>query len=226
MHLGYSKDSASTYNSFNEKAFIGDTALLAALTSTRLSGLHVLDFGCGSGRMVPTLLSLGAAHVTGIDPSASMIENADASTLKLSAEDAQKVEFACIEEAKLPYPAETFDCTIAHFVFHYLPDPVASFRELHRVLKSSGKLFATFNHFSFLPGAEKYKNATIPIVIGEKVRVDVYAREREVFIDTLTAAAFTISSTSPFDSSSAHIAKDFADREKIIFQNSIIVAQK
>ena len=48
------------------------------LVSPRLTGLHVLDIGCGSGRFAFELLAGGAERVVGIDVSPAAIEAADA----------------------------------------------------------------------------------------------------------------------------------------------------
>ncbi|HEX7724507.1 MAG TPA: class I SAM-dependent methyltransferase [Candidatus Paceibacterota bacterium] len=226
MDLGYQTDAAKKYDSFGTKSFVGDTVLMGALNALALTGTTVLDFGCGNGRMAPVLLERGVAHVEGIDPSTAMIENAQKLTSTLSACDGAKLHFSRSEGASLPFADASFDAIIAHFVFHYLPDPLTTANELHRVLKPAGAFIATFNYFSFTQEGAKLKNQIVPILIGEKVRADIYARGKDTLIGSIESAGFRILKTEPFDSRSAYVAPDFPGRDQMQFQNVMVVATK
>ena len=101
----------------------------------QLAALHprgeLLDFGCGWGAVLGVAAEEGW-RATGIEV------------------DERKVEF-CREQGFTAFygdlldgrfPAETFDAAIAEQVFEHLYTPVAYMKEIHRVLKPGGVLYA------------------------------------------------------------------------------------
>ena len=101
----------------------------------QLAALHprgeLLDFGCGWGAVLGVAAEEGW-RATGIEV------------------DERKVEF-CREQGFTAFygdlldgrfPAETFDAAIAEQVFEHLYTPVAYMKEIHRILKPGGVLYA------------------------------------------------------------------------------------
>jgi SAM-dependent methyltransferase len=112
-------------------------AVLELLGDVR--GKSVLDAGCGPGLYAEELLHRGA-RVTGFDESPRMIELAKART----ASD----DFRTHDLAK-PIdwlPDGAFDLALMALVIHHLDDRVAALKELHRVLKPSGRLVVSTHH--------------------------------------------------------------------------------
>ena len=70
----------------------GPKHLMMAQLAGVKEGSRVLDVGCGTGIMVPAYLELGAAHVTAIDLSPRMIENAKKKFADIPEE---RVSFVC-----------------------------------------------------------------------------------------------------------------------------------
>lgn len=117
----------------------------------------VLDIGCGTGRLaLPLIPSITSGEYAGFDVSAPSIRwcqrnitprhprfsfkhvalrNSDYSSV---GGDAARLVF--------PYPDAHFDCAVAYSVFtHLMFDEMANYlRQSHRVLKSGGRLVATF----------------------------------------------------------------------------------
>jgi len=104
-----------------------------------VSGLDVLDAGCGTGRWLQVLASHRPASLVGVDTSPEMLQRASAklgtkSTLRLG---------SC---TALPVQSATADLILASFILSYL-DSVDTFaRELHRVARPGANIFLTDMH--------------------------------------------------------------------------------
>ncbi len=110
----------------------GSAEILAAVASAR----RVLDAGCGGGRLTVSLAQAGA-DVTGIDTSAERLQQA-----RRRAGDAG-VALHLLEadfNAPLPFPDAAFDAVTSRLALMAAGDPVATLRELRRVLEPGGRL--------------------------------------------------------------------------------------
>ncbi|KAI8917867.1 S-adenosyl-L-methionine-dependent methyltransferase [Powellomyces hirtus] len=112
------------------------TALNSA--SYLLPHLHsthtLLDIGCGPGTITTDLASY-VSHVTAIDISASVIQQASERAQELGV---RNVVFEEGDVFALTYPDASFDVVHAHQVLQHVRDPVAALRELRRVTKPGG----------------------------------------------------------------------------------------
>jgi ubiquinone biosynthesis O-methyltransferase len=100
-----------------------------------VSGLSVLDVGCGDGTLAIALSKRGAS-VTGIDSSGAMI---DAARRRAEAQQADIVFEVAAAEA-LPFPAQRFDLVTAVTILCFVSDAAPVFREIARVLRPGGRL--------------------------------------------------------------------------------------
>jgi trans-aconitate 2-methyltransferase len=96
-------------------------------------GEHVLDAGCGSGRVTELLLERGA-EVIAVDQSESMVE---AARERLAGR--ARVLHHDIAEITLPEPV---DAVFSNAVFHWVPDHERLFAALHGALRPGGRLVA------------------------------------------------------------------------------------
>lgn len=110
-----------------------------ALLPERLSGLKVLDIGCGSGWYAEQLVKAGAI-VTALDSSARMV---DLTQKRL--QDRGEVIQANIEQPLNFLKSATFDIILAPLVIHYIQDWPTLMKELARLLKKNG-LFVFSTH--------------------------------------------------------------------------------
>jgi ubiquinone/menaquinone biosynthesis C-methylase UbiE len=108
---------------------------LAVVRSVRwpITGLSILDIGCGNGAFARKLLEFGA-NVSGIDPLTAAIGEASAAA-------PQATFLEGVAEA-LPFGDRSFDLALMVNALHHVPEPAmgAALREAVRVVKPSGTL--------------------------------------------------------------------------------------
>ena len=117
----------------------GPAARIVSLLHARqsVSGEHVLDAGCGTGRHAFPVAQAGFT-VTGVDYAPGMLAQAEASAQRLSV---KQVSFrqASLDQP-LPFPDGYFHHAMIISVLQVVQDPVFTLRELQRVLKPGGTL--------------------------------------------------------------------------------------
>jgi cytosine/adenosine deaminase-related metal-dependent hydrolase/ubiquinone/menaquinone biosynthesis C-methylase UbiE len=104
-----------------------------------VSGLDVLDAGCGTGRWLQLLVSRGPASLTGVDSSPKMLHHA---ATKLGAACSLRLG-SCVA---LPVLDATIDLVVSSFVLSYLESVQNFARELHRVTRPGASIFLTDMH--------------------------------------------------------------------------------
>lgn len=102
-----------------------------------VSDQTVLCVGCGAGAECTVLSNLGA-HVSGVDPSPTLLENART--------NCPSVKFEIASAEKLPFPGKSFDIVYCAHVLHYIDDWSAALSEMGRVLKPDGRMIVTIHH--------------------------------------------------------------------------------
>ncbi|HET9173646.1 MAG TPA: class I SAM-dependent methyltransferase [Actinospica sp.] len=105
-----------------------------------VTGRRILDVGCGAGPLTAALRDRGAI-VTGVDPSAKMLELA-----KRRLGDTVPLHQAILGGDPLPFADDTFDDAVLCLVLHYLEDWQTPLAELRRVLVPGGRLIVAINH--------------------------------------------------------------------------------
>lgn len=104
-----------------------------------VSGMRVLDAGCGHGPLAAALQERGAV-VSGFDLSPAMI----AIARERLGDDAD-VRVADLA-APLPYPDEGFDVVTISLALHYVEDWMPTLAEVRRVLRPGGRLLVAVIH--------------------------------------------------------------------------------
>ena len=92
-----------------------------------VSGLAVLDAGCGEGYMARELASQGA-DVLGVDSSANLIEAAAA----LTSTDGHAPRFLVSDVADLDVDSDSYDLVLCNHLMNDLRDPSGAIKELAR----------------------------------------------------------------------------------------------
>lgn len=112
--------------------------LVPGLHERLLSGIHVLDLGCGSGRILISLAALyPASHFVGLDLCADVIARAsqDASDAGLRNLHFQVMDLGDFDQTA---PAEAYDLVTTFDAIHDQAHPLAVLRGIHRTLRQDG----------------------------------------------------------------------------------------
>jgi len=104
-----------------------------------LTGLDVVDLGCGTGRWLEAMREARAGSLTGVDASGEMLARA---TAKLGR--AARLVHADCTEAKLPIASA--DLVLASFVLSYVADAQSFLDTVKRLLRPEGSFFLTDVH--------------------------------------------------------------------------------
>jgi ubiquinone/menaquinone biosynthesis C-methylase UbiE len=99
----------------------------------------VLEVGFGPGLAIQKAATIAVqGWVAGVDFSETMVQLARKRNAPAIA--VGRVDLQCGSLTALPYAADTFDKAFAVNVMYYLPEPLASLKELWRVMKPGGRI--------------------------------------------------------------------------------------
>jgi ubiquinone/menaquinone biosynthesis C-methylase UbiE len=99
-------------------------------------GAAVLDVACGPG-LVACALARVARHVTGLDLTPAMIEQAAA---RQRAAGLGNLTWVVGDAVPLPFPDGAFTAVVTRYSFHHLLDPRAALAEMARVCRPGGRV--------------------------------------------------------------------------------------
>lgn len=117
---------------------------MLALMPAELAGFSVFDAGCGSGRYMRHALQRGATRVTGVDPSAAMLDRARDELADLR--DHALIELVQGSLDALPMPSAWADLTVCGLVVGHLEHLEPALAELRRVTRPGGMLLCSDVH--------------------------------------------------------------------------------
>jgi ubiquinone/menaquinone biosynthesis C-methylase UbiE len=142
----------------NLKKYVVDPVLFYLLGE--IKNKNILDAGCGNGYLLSQLIKKGA-KVSGVDFSQKMIS--------IAKSKCKQGKFLLADLSKhLPFPNQSFDIVIAHFVFMDLPNLSAALNECERVLNKKGIMVFSVLHPCFSPPAVYIKRGLIGRLIPGK----------------------------------------------------------
>lgn len=98
--------------------------------------MQVLDVACGPG-IVACAAAAQVRHVTGIDLTPAMIEQARA---RQQRNGVANLTWQIGDATRLPFPDQSFDVVLTRYSFHHMPEPIAALREMKRVARADGRI--------------------------------------------------------------------------------------
>ncbi len=104
-----------------------------------VSGMRVLDMGCGAGEMCRLLADRGAASVVGMDVSERMLEKAAASPH-------ERVTYIRASAEEASFDAGSFDLVVSSLMLHYVDDVRTLFSKIHIWLVDGGMYVFSMEH--------------------------------------------------------------------------------
>lgn len=140
------------------------------------SAERALDVGCGTGRYLSSLLSMGL-DAFGMEPSRDMLEVAAA---RLGAQGARGNRLIAGEACALPFREKAFDLVTAITVLEFVHDEDAALREMARVCH--GRLF-----LGVLNRASKYGRQIVAGEMGQTLS-RAHLRTVEQWVELVTDA--------------------------------------
>lgn len=114
-----------------------------------MSGLKVLDLGCGYGWHCKYAAERGAASVLGIDLSEKMIARAR----EINGDERITYRICGLEEYE--YPEEEYDCVVSNLALHYIEDLDTVYQKICRTLKPGGIFLLNIEHPVFTAGVNE-----------------------------------------------------------------------
>lgn len=143
--VGYPRELLDSLPELLSESFAGvsNVAIFAEIPE----GTTVLDIGCGAGldSHIAANKTGAAGHVIGIDFSEEMVAKARES---IAITSSSNIEFHTAPAESLPFQSRFFDIVIANGIFNLNPFRDKIFKEIKRVLKPGGSVFASEIVFS------------------------------------------------------------------------------
>lgn len=159
---------------------------LAAINEINLKDSDtVLDIGCGDGRITAEIAKLVPnGHVTGLDISANMIEEA-----KKSFGDIQNLEFVCNDAVNFSIN-KNFDVIVSFAAFHWVKNQQGALQNIYNHLKQGGRLVIKTGAVCFGPISEVYQLPKWTPLLSKKEQT-YFPQTVSSFSKMLEAVGFT-----------------------------------
>lgn len=163
-----------------------------------LSGMDVLDLGCGSGVYAEFLVQQRASNITCIDASEEMIK------LVRNKFGERVVSYA--QDLSIGLPKEnsnSVDVIICPLVLHYLQDLSTLFNDISRVLKPGGYMVFSTHHpfadFECSTSGNYFERELVKDVwdtVGTPVEVTFYRRSLTEIMTAITGSGLVVTQLS------------------------------
>jgi SAM-dependent methyltransferase len=125
-----------------------------------VTGVSVLDAGCGEGYLARLLAARGARPVIGVDLCPELVEAAR----DQAGREGLEITYETADVADLPLPDGAVDLVVANHVLNDLEEPAPAIAEFGRVLTPGGRVAALLLHPCF------YGSRAAPVEVADYFR--------------------------------------------------------
>lgn len=138
-------DEAVDYDAMDHTAvnrcFVDDLITFLQQTIQASGPIRVLDVGTGTA-LIPIELCRRPVdvRVTAVDLAAHMLQLGQRNVIRAGFQSVIRLEQ--IDAKSLPYADGEFDLVMSNSIIHHIPEPIHSLREMARVVRKGGALFA------------------------------------------------------------------------------------
>ncbi|MFE2750563.1 class I SAM-dependent methyltransferase [Actinosynnema sp. NPDC059335] len=175
----------SPYNAYTDRPAV--LALAGDVT-----GLRVLDAGCGAGHYITELRARGAAEVVGVDGSATLLGHARE---RIAGDPAVRLHRHDLEEPLTFLADSSFDVVVMALVHHHVEARRQLLAEMHRVLRPGGVLVLSTTH----PiadwtwhGGSYFDEERVEATVGDGLTINYRRMTLQTFLNELLDAGFAL----------------------------------
>ncbi|MGI8425185.1 MAG: class I SAM-dependent methyltransferase [Actinomycetota bacterium] len=149
---------AAAYDDWHRALDVDESAdapwhLLARDWLPTLSGMRVIEIGCGRGGFSAWLQHLSPKFLVAADLSTVAVQKA-----KEFCDGLDNIQFMVSDIQNIPFPDQTFDVVVSCETVEHVTNPSMAVRELARVLKPGGRLLLTApNYFGVMGLLRAYR---------------------------------------------------------------------
>lgn len=155
------------------------------LNGIELTGLSVLDIGCGLGGIdVHLVKQHGAAMVTGIDVDQALIDRCD--LLAQKNDVVSQLTFICVEPGPLPFGNASFDIVTSKDSIIHIPNKKELAADVYRVLEPGG-WFVASDWLAGYEGEPSHEMKEYLVTEG----LDFGLASAKTYLEALESAGFT-----------------------------------
>lgn len=137
--------------------------------------LHILDIGCGNGKMLSYIQKHTNAHIYGFDYSEQAIEHAK----KTFTTNAQ-FDVGIIGE--IEYPTSKFDLITSMDTMYFAKDMISFIAQIKKWLKDDGVLFVGYQEGDVMPKTENVQTTVLTNALEQNdMKYDVYDITKQTY---------------------------------------------
>jgi SAM-dependent methyltransferase len=136
LREGYRDDYEAFFTDYDKARYRIESHIPDCLDRLQVDKKRVLEIGLGQGAESEQLIRRGAVW-TGLDVTPEAVERV---RTRLTLRDLSFEDIRVGSATAIPFADNQFDLVFSHGVLHHVPDVEAAQREIHRVLRPSGRL--------------------------------------------------------------------------------------
>ncbi|KIZ17191.1 class I SAM-dependent methyltransferase [Streptomyces natalensis] len=155
-----------------------------------VSGLRVLDLGCGAGHLAAELVQRGAAQVVGVEGSEALLRVA-----RERLGEGAVLHHHDLEEPLAYLADRSFDLAVMALVYHHIDARRELLSEIRRVLRPGGTLLVSTTHptsdWAYF-GGSYFADERVELPFGDGFALNFWRMTLEQFLGELLGSGFVL----------------------------------